>query len=147
MHFNPPIVFFVPTSSCSLRGLLLYHSPVVVCFDHGYPFFRNFHHSIPVDVIRVRSYENSILDPMCVPVRILINKRDLVLDRIAAALVGVFRNSRGLGMCEWYIPVEFFHPLLHGSPSCFLDLDFAALAGNPVDNAILFNWIDSVLWL
>ena len=55
-----------------------------------------------------------------------------------AGLVGVLRNGRGLGTGESYIPVVLFDPLLHRSP-CFTDVDFAALAGNPVDHAILFS--------
>ena len=39
----------------------------------------------------------------------------------------------------------FFDTLLHGSP-CFPDVDFAALAGNPVDNTILFSRVHGVLW-
>ena len=53
MHFDCSIVM---GSSCSLSGLLLYHSPVVVYFDHGHPCFRNFNSTIPVDVIRVKCY-------------------------------------------------------------------------------------------
>ena len=72
---------------------------------------------------------------MCVPVRMV------------AGLVGVFRNGGGLGKSESYIPVMFFDPLLHRF-SCFPDVDFAALAGNPgpVDYAILFSLVDDVLW-
>ena len=87
----------VRASSCSLSGPLLYRSPVVVFLDRGYPCFRNFNSTIPVDVVRVKSYVNSFLDPTCVPVRISINKLDLILDRIVAGLVGVFRNGGGLG--------------------------------------------------
>ena len=83
-----------------------------------------------VDVIRVKSYVNRFLDPTCVPVMISINKLDLVPNRIVAGLVGVFRNSGGLGTGESYILVVFFDPLLHRSPR-FPDVDFAALAGNP----------------
>ena len=62
------------------------------------------------------------LDPMCVTVRISISKLDLVSNCIVASLVGVFRNGRGLGTGESYIPVVF--PLLH-RPLCFPDVDFA----------------------
>ena len=84
---------------------------------------------------------NSFLDPTCVPVRISINKLDLIPDRIVAGLVGVFRNGGGLGTGQSYIPVVFFDPLLHRSP-CFPDVDFAALTGNPVDNTISFSQVD-----
>ena len=67
----------VLVSSCSLSGLLLYHSPVVVFFDRGHSCFRNFNSTIPVDVIRMESYVNSFLDPTCVPVRISINKLEI----------------------------------------------------------------------
>jgi len=90
--FRSSYCSIVPTSSCSLSGPLLYRSPVVVLFDRGHPCFRNFNSTIPDNVIRPKSYVNSFLDPTCVPVRISINKIDLIPDRIAAGLVGVFRN-------------------------------------------------------
>ena len=86
----------------------------------------------------MKSYVDRFLDPTCVPVRILINKLHLVPNWIVVSLVGLFENGRGLATDESYISVMFFDPLLHGSP-CFPDVDFAALAGNPVDNAILFS--------
>jgi len=82
----------VPARSCSLNGTLLCRFPVVVFFDRGHPCFRNVNYAIPVNVIRVKSYVNSFLDPTCVPVRMSINKLDLVPNRIVAGLVGVFRN-------------------------------------------------------
>ena len=88
---------------------------------------------------------DSFLDPTYVSVRISINKLDLVPNRIAAGLVGVFRNGGGLVYGRVIIPVVFFNPSMHRSP-CFLDVDFAALAGNPVDYTILFSWVDGVLW-
>ena len=102
--------------------------------------------SLPVVVIRVKSYLDSFLDPTRVPVRISINKLDLVPDLIVVpGLVDVFTNGVGLGTGESYIPVVFFDALLHRS-SCFPDVDFAALLENPVDNAILFSRVDGVHW-
>ena len=95
--FRSSYCSIVQASSCSLSGPLSYRSPVVVFLDRGYTCFRSFNSTIPVDVIRVKSYVNSFLDPTCVPVRISINKLDLIPDRIVAALVRVFRNGRGLG--------------------------------------------------
>ena len=87
----------VLASSCALSDPLLYRFPVVVYFDRGLPRFRNFNSAIPVDVIRVKSYVDSFLDPTCVPVRSMINKLDLVSNRIVACLVGVFsENSVGI---------------------------------------------------
>jgi len=143
--FRSSYCSIVPASNFSLSGPLLYRSPVVVFLDRGHPCFRNFNSTIPVDVIRVKSYVNGFLDPTCVPVRISINKLDLIPDRIVAGLVGVFRNGGGLGTGKSYIPVAFFAPFLHRSP-CFPDVDFAAPTGNPVDNTMLFSRVDGVLW-
>ena len=74
---------------------------------------------------------DTFLDTKCVAVRVSLNKLDHVPNRIVAGLVGVFLNRGGLGKGESYIPVVFFDPLLHRSS--FLDVHFAALAGNPVD--------------
>ena len=41
---------------CTLGGPLLYDCRVVVFFDRGHPCFRCFYSTIPVDVVRVRSY-------------------------------------------------------------------------------------------
>ena len=114
-------------------------------FDCGHQRFRNFNSAIPVDVIRMNSYVDSFFDPTRVPVRVSINKLNLVPNWIVAGLVGVFRNGGGLGTGELYIPVVLSDPLLHRSP-CFTDVDFVALAGNPVDYAILFSRTDGVLW-
>ena len=45
----------------------MYRSPVVF-LDRWYPRFRNFNSVIPSDVIRVKSYVDSFLDPTGVPV-------------------------------------------------------------------------------
>jgi len=58
----------------SLGGPQSYSSPVVVFFDRGHPCFRNFNSTVPVDIIRVKSYVNRLFDPACVPVRVTINK-------------------------------------------------------------------------
>ena len=56
------------------------------------------------------------LNRTCVPVRILINKLDLVPNLIVAGLVGMLQKGRGLDMGESYIPVVCFDPLLHRFP-------------------------------
>ena len=104
-----------------------------------------FNSTIPVDVIRVKSYVDSPLDPTCILGGISINKHDLVPDRIVAGLMGVFRTCGGLSTGKSYIPVVFFDPLLHRS-LCFPDKSFATLPGNLVDNAILFSRTDGALW-
>ena len=59
---------------CSLGGPLLHRSPVVVFFDRGHPLFWNFYSTIPVDVVRVKSYMNCLFDPTCAVMRVMINK-------------------------------------------------------------------------
>ena len=84
--------------------------------DRGHPRFGNFNSIIPVDVIRVKSYVDSFLDPTGIPVRVMINKLYLVPKWIMAGLVDMLRNGGGLGTNESYIPVVLFDCLLHGSP-------------------------------
>ena len=43
---------------CSLGGPLSHGSPVVAFLDRGHPRFWNFYSTIPVDVVRVKSYMN-----------------------------------------------------------------------------------------
>ena len=53
---------------------------------------------------------DSLLDPMCVPVNVSIDKLNLVPNWIMAGLMGVFRNGRGLGTGESYNLVLLFDP-------------------------------------
>ena len=61
----------------------------------GHQRFRNFNATISVDLVRVKSYVNSFLEPTCDSVMISINKLEPVPDKIVADLVGVFRNGGG----------------------------------------------------
>ena len=106
----------VPASSCSLSGPLV----------------------ISVDVMRLKSYVDSFLGIKCVSLKVSINKLDLVPYRIVAGLVGVFKNGAGLSTRKSYIPVVLFDPFLCRSPS-FPDVNFATLAENLIDYAILFR--------
>ena len=58
VHFDP-----CWSGICSLGGPLSHDSPVVVFFDRGHPHFWNFDSTIPVDVVRVKSYVNCLFDP------------------------------------------------------------------------------------
>ena len=40
-----------------------------MCSDCRYPSFRNFDSTISIDVIRMKSYMDSLFDPTCVPVK------------------------------------------------------------------------------
>ena len=70
---------------CSLRGLLSHSSPVVVFFYRGHPRFWNFYSTIPVDVVRVKSYMVST----CVVMRVTINKLYFVPEWLVSGVVGV----------------------------------------------------------
>ena len=59
---------------CSLGGPLSHGSPVVVFFDRGHPRFWNFYSTIPIDVVRVKSYMNCLFDPARVVIRVTVNK-------------------------------------------------------------------------
>ena len=56
---------------CSLIGP---HWLAVVSFDCGFPSLGNFDSTIPVDVFRVKSYMDSLFDPMHVPVGVTISE-------------------------------------------------------------------------
>ena len=92
-------ILTVLARSCSLSGPLLYHFPVVF-LRRRHPRFGNFNSAVPVDIITVKSYVDSVLDPTGVTVRVSINKLYLVPKRVMADLVGVLRNGGGLGTDE-----------------------------------------------
>ena len=82
---------------CSLSVPLLYTALLLYFFDHGQPPCRNFFSTIPVDVVRVKSYvDMASLTLRESPVRASIIKLYLVPDRIVAGLESVFRNCRAL---------------------------------------------------
>ena len=70
------------------RSAALYFPwPVVVFLDRGHPCFRS---TIPVDVVRVKSYVNRLFDAACVPMRITINKLNCVTKQVVSGVVSVF---------------------------------------------------------
>ena len=72
---------------CSLGGPLSHGSPVVVF--SGHPRFWNFYSSIPVDVVRVKSYKNCLFDPERVVIRVMINKLYFVPEWLMSGVVGM----------------------------------------------------------
>jgi len=61
------VLIIIPTiRCCSLTGPLCGRSAVVL-FDRRYPSFRNFDSTISIDVIRIKSYMDSLFDSACVP--------------------------------------------------------------------------------
>ena len=75
---------------CSLGGPLSYGSPAVAFLDRGHPCFRNFYSTVPVDVVRVKSYVNRLFEPACVTMRITINKLYFIPKRVASGVVSMF---------------------------------------------------------
>ena len=98
IKYNAPLwlVGFFPTAviglfrssmlvSCSFDGSLLYDSPVVVFFIVG---IRDSGISIPLSLLML-SYANWLFDPTSVPVRITINKLNLIPKRLVSGVVSV----------------------------------------------------------
>ena len=52
--------------------------------------------SFLIQVVRVKCYVDSLLHSTRVPVRVSVNKRYLVPERIMPVLIGMFRNGRSL---------------------------------------------------
>ena len=91
--------------------------------DRRHPHFGNFNSAVPVDVIRVKSYVDSFLDPAGVPVRVSINKLYLVPKRIIAGLVGVLRKVSLLKeYCHWNFVI--FGLLNLSKQNAFINIDF-----------------------
>ena len=120
------LVHFDPCWSviCSLGGPLSHSSPVVVFFDRGHPRFWNFYSTIPVDVVRVKSYMNWLFDPARVVIRVTINKLYFVSEWFLSGVVNMLWNGGGLGTGE--SDVLLFNCVSHRSSS-FSDVQLAAL--------------------
>ena len=80
---------------CSLGGPLLHGSPVAV-FNRGNQCIWIFNSTVPVDVVRVKSYVNCLFDPASVVMRIRINKLYFSPEWLMSGVVGIFRNCGGL---------------------------------------------------
>ena len=115
---------------CSFGGPLSYGSPLVVFLDRGYPCFRNFYSTIPVDVVKVKSYVNRLFDPACVPMSITINNCTsfpsglcpvlLACSETAEVWVRTSRMSRSCSLilsCIWSSGQRTWarHPPFHNS--------------------------------
>ena len=87
--------------SCSLGGALscrLFF--FFFFFIVGHPRLKNFYSTVPVGVVRVTSYVNCLFDPVSVPVRITINKLNLILKRLCCGRALKRRRSEhGLFRC------------------------------------------------
>ena len=64
-------------------------SPGFVFLDRGHPRFWNFYSTIPVAVVRVKSYMKSLFDPARVVIRVTINKLYFVPEWLVSGVVGM----------------------------------------------------------
>ena len=91
---------------CSLGGPLWHSSPVVFfCFFfyRGHPRFWNFYSTIPVDVVRVKSYMNCLFDSARVLIRVTINKLYLVLKKSLYVTCSSDQRSVRPNINQWKI--------------------------------------------
>ena len=77
-------ILAVQSVICSLARLSF-----VVFFDRGDPRFWNFYSTIPVDVVRVKSFMNCLFDPARVVIRVTINKLYFVPEWLVSGVVGM----------------------------------------------------------
>ena len=142
VHFDPCCFtqWFSPsTVRCRTAFLLL-------CFFHrGHPRFWNFYSTLPVDVVRVKSYMNYLFDSARVAIKVTINKLYFVPEWLMSGVVGMLWNGGGLGTGESDASIVLLNSVLHGSSSLF-NAHLAPFTRNPVNYAILFSRVDSVLW-
>ena len=87
--------------------LISLHKLAVVLFDRGFPSFENVDTTIPIDVVGMKSYMDSLFDPTCVPVGFTINKLNLAPNRNIPRFVSVLRNRRSLSTSKLYVSVMF----------------------------------------
>ena len=138
------IVGIVRGRNWSLSGPVWWRS-VVTLSDCRYPLSRNLNFTVPVDVVRVKSYVDSLLNSKRVPVRVSVYKLNFVLERIMPGLIAVFRNCQSLSSWKSYIPIVLLNQFMH-APSCFANVYFAAFIRNLIHYSILFSWIHRILW-
>ena len=100
---------------CSLIGP---YKLAVVLFDCGYPSFRNVNCIIPINVVGMKSYMDSLFDPTCVPVGVVINKLNLAPNRNVPCFVSILQNwnlCSGIGNLFCFSSIHD-----HADAHCFL---------------------------
>ena len=83
--FRSSIFGIVRGGNGSLRGPLWWQSAVMLCACR-HPRFRNVNSTVPVDVVRVKSYVDSLFNSTRVPVRASVNKLNFVPERMMPGL-------------------------------------------------------------
>ena len=78
-----------------------------------YPRFRNLNSTVPVDIVGVKSYVDSLLNLTRVPVMVMVNKLNFIPEWIIPGLIGVFRNSQSfLSSRKSYILIFLLNPFM-----------------------------------
>ena len=86
------------------------HWSAVVLFDHGYPSFGNFDYTIPINVVGMKSYMDSLIDlsPYMCTSGVMISKLNLAPNRNMPHFVSMLRNH---STRKLYVSVMFLYPL------------------------------------
>ena len=87
MHFDPQ--YIIPNICCSLKGPI-FNRLAVVLLDCRHPCFRNFDPTISADVTSMKSYADVFFNPTGVPIRVSVNKLNLVPKRIVSGRISMF---------------------------------------------------------
>ena len=142
VHFDPCSFtqWFAPSTVRCRTALLL-----LCFFDRGHPRFWNFYSTIPVDVVRVKSYMNCLFDYARVVIRVTINKLYFVPKWLVSGVVSMLWNGGGLGTDESDVSIVLLNSVLYWSSS-LSGVHLAAFIGNPLNYATLFSRVDSVFW-
>ena len=101
---------------CSVGCPLSHGSHVVVIFYRECPRFWSFYFTIPVDVVRMKSYMNFLSDPAGLVIRVTINKLCFSPEWLVSGVVGMLLNGGGLGTGESNVSIVL---LRAPSPSSF----------------------------
>ena len=130
--------FVSPGDRCRMALLLF-------CFlTVGIHASKNFYFTVPVNVVRVKSYVSRLFDLACVTNRITINKLYFIPKRVVSGVVGASsetvevwvranRMSRSCSLILSYI-----------LSSSLADVNFTAFTWNSVYHAILFSRVNCV---
>ena len=98
-------ILVVQTRDCPASGLD-WHQVSIILFVRRYPHHYNFNTTILVDIVGVKSFGNTLLNPPCVPIRVSINKRLSVPLQIVPGRITVL----SLFSSKPCVLIEFLNP-------------------------------------
>lgn len=130
-------ILAVQTKDYSLSGSQWYRVGIAL-FDRGHPSFQNFHPTILVDVVRVKSYVNNLFNATCVPMWVPINKLNFVPEWTVPDRTSALGNIGWLCSSKPHLPIVFLNPFKQRS-CCLSNEHLTTPAGDLVDYSILFS--------